>query len=94
MERDYGCAGQALPSNPQTTQSEDRFLDHLAGHANAAHRIGDLLEQFLSRFHGGGPATDPGAGGPEPSGHAYQFARLDAALARAEELARALSSIG
>lgn len=77
-----------------TADAKATPLDGLDSHACTAGRIGDLIESFIARFRGEGRAGENAALTPVPSGHAGQLHRLESNLARAEELARELRSIG
>lgn len=83
-QQDIACSAKSTP------------LDRINDHANAASRIGDLIAQFLDRFHNGAQESrrDGNALEAVPTGHAAQLDRLEKSLGRAEELARQLSSIG
>ena len=94
MDNDYGCAGQALSSNPQTLRKETA-LDQLRDNAAAAESIGDMIEGFLCRCKGSGAdVPEEGTLREVPSGHFAQMERLAKLLARAEDLARELGNVG
>lgn len=106
MEPDYTNAAQAQMSGLQAGRaiggastlreaqaSRETALGSLSDHANAAGRIGDIIEQFLDRCRGGG-RDSANKLSPAPTGHFAQLERLSQNLARAEELARELGTIG
>jgi hypothetical protein len=93
-DRDYGHLGAANASL-QVSGRPSAPLDSITDHATRAAVIGDVLEGFLARWHGGGLSDGAkNATAPMPSGHMAQIARLDSALARLEKLAHEVSSLG
>ena len=95
---EYDSGGNAA-CQPGKSVRKDTPLDRLADHANTAGRIADLVENFLDRFRK--PDVREGCGSDGATApnvvrvsHADQIARLEKNLARAEELARELQSIG
>jgi hypothetical protein len=90
---DYYASAATQTQTLQAARAET-MLSRISDHAAAANRIGDMIESFLNRCKGSEGDCANGSLAAVPTGHFAQLERLEKLLARAEELARELSSVG